>query len=126
MARTRNDAAIRALIEARVAQLEIEIRAKLGDAANVSEVLERTDDHGDQSVADDTATSDIADVQRDIQEQIDAAAALRRLDDGSYGECIDCGEDIPEARLAAQPLASRCLACQARAEHMSGVRHTTL
>jgi RNA polymerase-binding transcription factor DksA len=126
MVRSYDAAAIRTLIEARVAQLEIEIRAKLGEAADMSSVLERTDDHGDQSVADDAATTDIADVQRDIEEQIAAAAALKRLDDGSYGLCIDCTEPIPPARLSAQPLASRCLVCQTRAEHMSGVRHTSL
>ena len=37
--------------------------------------------------------------------------ALQRLDNGSYGRCVECGEDIPEGRLKAIPYAARCLAC---------------
>ena len=35
-------------------------------------------------------------------------AALKRIDDGAYGECIDCGTDIPFDRLQALPFALRC------------------
>lgn len=35
-------------------------------------------------------------------------AALKRLDDGGYGECVDCGMQIPFARLEALPFALRC------------------
>ena len=42
--------------------------------------------------------------------------ALRRIDDGSYGSCLDCGEDIAEARLQAQPWASLCIDCQSARE----------
>jgi len=35
-------------------------------------------------------------------------AALRRLDEGVFGECIDCGDDIPVERLEALPFALRC------------------
>jgi DnaK suppressor protein len=37
--------------------------------------------------------------------------ALRRLDEGSYGTCEQCGAPIPAARLAARPFARRCVAC---------------
>lgn len=43
-------------------------------------------------------------------------AAIARIDDGSYGVCIACGEDIAERRLAAQPTALRCVPCEAAAE----------
>jgi DnaK suppressor protein len=36
-------------------------------------------------------------------------AALKRIEDGTYGKCIDCGEPIPEKRLEAIPWASRCV-----------------
>jgi DnaK suppressor protein len=39
--------------------------------------------------------------------------ALRRVDDGSYGECQDCGEPIDERRLFAMPATPFCTACQA-------------
>ncbi|MEU0521307.1 TraR/DksA family transcriptional regulator [Streptosporangium sp. NPDC006007] len=42
--------------------------------------------------------------------------ALRRLDDGVYGRCADCGHPVPEGRLQARPEAARCLQCQSRRE----------
>ena len=41
-------------------------------------------------------------------------AALARLDDDTYGQCVDCGHEIPEGRLEARPEAARCVACQAK------------
>jgi DnaK suppressor protein len=38
--------------------------------------------------------------------------ALEKIDDGTYGICIDCGNDISEKRLNSFPDASRCLVCQ--------------
>ena len=40
--------------------------------------------------------------------------ALRRIQDGSYGKCADCGKPIPEGRLEARPEAARCVACQSK------------
>jgi DnaK suppressor protein len=39
-------------------------------------------------------------------------AALRRLEDGTYGDCFECGEEIAEARLRALPFAVRCKDCE--------------
>ncbi len=44
------------------------------------------------------------------------AAALKRLDDGIYGECLECAEPIGEARLAFDPAAALCINCAAIAE----------
>ena len=38
-------------------------------------------------------------------------AALRRMDDGEFGECAECGEPIPEKRLEIDPTALVCVAC---------------
>lgn len=43
-------------------------------------------------------------------------AALQRIEDGSYGECAECGTEIAVARLQAAPQALRCVACQERHE----------
>jgi DnaK suppressor protein len=43
-------------------------------------------------------------------------AALERIEDGSYGTCSSCGEEIPRARLEANPWASLCIDCKRRAE----------
>jgi DnaK suppressor protein len=39
-------------------------------------------------------------------------AALKRIEAGTYGRCVACGIDIPQARLSAAPEAARCLPCQ--------------
>lgn len=49
------------------------------------------------------------------REQLAAVeAALRRLDDGSYGVCQRCGQQIGDGRLAARPAALTCVRCAAR------------
>jgi DnaK suppressor protein len=42
--------------------------------------------------------------------------ALTRLDQGSYGECADCGEDVPFERLKLEPHTLRCVDCESRRE----------
>ena len=39
--------------------------------------------------------------------------ALRRLDDGEYGYCLECGNEIPTKRLEIDPSASHCVKCAA-------------
>jgi DnaK suppressor protein len=46
----------------------------------------------------------------------DVRAALARMDDGSYGMCEQCGNEIGFSRLQARPEAPLCIACQTRAE----------
>jgi DnaK suppressor protein len=43
-------------------------------------------------------------------------AALERLEAGTYGRCIECGQSIPEKRLEAIPWAARCLKDEAALE----------
>jgi RNA polymerase-binding transcription factor DksA len=38
-------------------------------------------------------------------------AALARIEDATYGECLNCGEKISEARLDAVPHATLCIKC---------------
>jgi DnaK suppressor protein len=42
--------------------------------------------------------------------------ALSRIDEGSFGECVTCGEEINARRLEAIPWASNCLHCQEAVE----------
>jgi RNA polymerase-binding transcription factor DksA len=44
------------------------------------------------------------------------AAAVERIDAGTFGRCEGCGEEIPRARLDALPYARRCIRCAAKAE----------
>jgi RNA polymerase-binding transcription factor DksA len=50
--------------------------------------------------------------------------AMHRLAQGQYGECLDCEERIPAARLRALPFAVRCIACQER--HERGLKHRSV
>jgi RNA polymerase-binding transcription factor len=43
-------------------------------------------------------------------------AALRRIDEGTYGVCSSCGKPIPEDRLEALPWATLCIDCQRERE----------
>jgi DnaK suppressor protein len=42
-------------------------------------------------------------------------AALRRVDEGTYGLCEHCGQPIAAGRLEARPMATTCMACASRA-----------
>jgi RNA polymerase-binding protein DksA len=46
----------------------------------------------------------------------DVADALQRIEDGNYGKCETCGEDIPKKRLEVFPAAKRCVECESRFE----------
>lgn len=43
-------------------------------------------------------------------------AALRQIEEGIYGDCFDCGDEISDARLRALPFAVRCRDCEAARE----------
>jgi RNA polymerase-binding protein DksA len=43
-------------------------------------------------------------------------AALQRIEDGTYGICSNCGDEIPRERLEANPWASLCIDCKRKAE----------
>ena len=56
-------------------------------------------------------------LEQDLQASLDEVdAALQRLVDGTYGSCVDCGQPIPDQRLAALPASARCIECQSTAE----------
>ncbi len=38
--------------------------------------------------------------------------ALIKIEDGTYGECVDCGENIRTLRLLANPTSMKCICCQ--------------
>jgi DnaK suppressor protein len=52
------------------------------------------------------------DAARGRLRQVDEA--LQRMDEGTYGICVDCGEEINPARLEARPLSIRCVECASR------------
>lgn len=58
----------------------------------------------------------LGDREREKIRNIDEA--LARLDDGEYGICEDCEEEIPIGRLKAMPFARLCVKCKADLEKL--------
>lgn len=79
-------------------------------------------DSAELSAADVVLDVDRAEIDRDMTELNAIDAALRRIDDHSYGVCISCKAPIEPARLAKTPEAPRCLACQREAERRGAGR----
>ncbi|MGB5081980.1 MAG: TraR/DksA family transcriptional regulator [Burkholderiales bacterium] len=109
------------------------LQRQLGERSSVlrneiASALRRSDDPGaaalanhleeidDEAVADLETGIEIAEIERDMRELRRAKDALRRLHSPEFGICADCGAEIPFARLSAEPTATRCLACQTKAE----------
>ena len=74
----------------------------------------------DDAIADVVAESDVATLGAELAELREILRAKRRIAEGSYGKCTDCGGAISGARLDAHPTAERCIACQSAYETASG------
>ena len=87
-----------------------------------STLEEMTDSHSPYADPSDRATAEsdrsftlrIRDRERKLITKIQDA--LKRMDDGEYGICEECGEDISLARLKARPVTTLCVSCKARQE----------
>ncbi len=94
--------ALRARLEAlthRVDDLEAELRQPL-DADFEEQAVDLQDDEAIAAL-ENAGRGEIARIR----------AALARLDDGTYGTCVTCGDSIAPARLAAVPTAMQCAGC---------------
>ncbi|KUO49166.1 MAG: hypothetical protein APF78_00155 [Sphingomonadales bacterium BRH_c3] len=93
------------------------LRARLDDLLQRAEVIEDDLRHPldadweEQAVdlADDEALEGVDTVLRDEIHQI--RLALLRIENGTYGTCAICGEEISRERLEARPIATRCINC---------------
>lgn len=107
------------VLTARYQQLINEVRQALGQdgVQHFADFAEAGgSDQGDESVADALADFAAARVDRQINEMREIEAARKRIRQGDYGICTDCGEDIRFERLLAYPAALRCVACQQQYE----------
>jgi DnaK suppressor protein len=62
--------------------------------------------------------------ERESQMVADIDQALMRIDEGTYGVCVRCGQPIDERRLEAMPTARYDAACQAAIEASRGMNDT--
>ncbi len=101
-----------------VSQMQQEIRDGAGAAQGERSdmPLEHLADRGSDNYARDLMLGMIQDSEAEI---IDIDRALEKLDEGTYGVCEGCGEDIPAARMKAIPFASLCLDCKQIEEQQS-------
>lgn len=109
---------LRERLESRLRELEgsvatLESEGPVDDSAELS--------HYDQHPADAASTLSEADREEALKENArmqveDVRAALARMDAGTYGRCVDCGQALPEERLEARPEAARCVTDQSRHE----------
>ncbi len=83
--------------------------------------FERAMDAGDLSVVDLLESVDVQRVNIRQQELRRLLEAERKLHEGTYGICEECGGEISEARLAALPFSVLCVRCQEKLEN-EGVR----
>lgn len=70
--------------------------------------IDRSDTEGDPE-----ARALLGTVQRRMSQAKDA---LSRIEQGKYGICADCDKPIENERLVLQPVATRCISCQSKAE----------
>lgn len=95
-------------------------------------ILRHLEDLSDTSVADiDTPSGDSVDLaaleinqnslvkvgKRELNHLKKIDAALQKMEDGTYGECESCGEQIAVARLLARPVAQLCIDCKTAQEN---------
>ena len=78
-------------------------------------------DEGDKALSDlaEETGFTLVDLRRDTLEKIDHA--LKKLEEGTYGICEDCGNDISEQRLKALPFAVHCVECKQRHEELEQI-----
>jgi len=110
----------------RRAELVGEIESRLADAKTerVAPDAVSSTDGGDKALLEAASGLDLAIVRRDTDELRAVERALTRMDDGAFGECIDCGNAIAPERLQAHPAAVRCASCQTEIERRSGATYT--
>ena len=108
-------------LDARRAEL-LELRERILRAAH--DIVEDDTDEGELSnAAGDQHLADHATemVDREVDESLEENAeqivyeidrALAKIDDGTYGHCARCGQEIPAERLDAVPYATLCVSCK--------------
>jgi DnaK suppressor protein len=91
------------------------------DHSNALSGGEGVPDSGDSSMLDVNKSTafDLGERELHLIEEIDRA--LRRIDEGTYGQCVRCGKPIDEQRLEAMPTATVDTECQASIEAAQGV-----
>jgi DnaK suppressor protein len=100
----------RAILTAKIAELERFTGQREGIA------IERSADQFDEIQAAAERTLAVSNLDRESIQLRNVRAAMHRIQDGSFGTCQECDEDIHPKRLAAVPWAALCIHCQKAAD----------
>ena len=90
---------------------KIELSAELAKARNAEE---ETNEESTQDIADKAVSSYTREFLYSLTDG--ERTVLLRIDDGTYGFCLNCGTQMSDKRLAAVPWAPHCVDCQELAE----------
>jgi DnaK suppressor protein len=92
-----------------------------GEGAGTTSEISHVDQHpGDTANELTDADSQNAMLENTAGQRAEVVAALARIEDGTYGRCVDCGRPIPDARLEVRPEAARCVEDQEKHEATTG------
>ena len=103
---------LRKMLEDRRRELLNEVQGRIRDVRSEGSKDRDVLDQGESSEVDIQEDIEFALIQMKSETLTKIDAALRRLEDGTYGDCFECGEQISEARLRALPFAVRCKDCE--------------
>jgi RNA polymerase-binding protein DksA len=121
-------AQIAALLDEREKALRDDLQRDEDKNENFRDVASEAPDPGDASFASLEQDLENAAATRDAAELRSIDGARERIQNGTYGQCINCETEIPFERLLAQPTAERCAPCQDMYEktHMDARRGATM
>ena len=105
---------LRRMLEERQQEIASELHDKMRDARSEGFAGKTGDvlDAGESSETDIQEDIEFALIQMKAETLNKIAEALTRLEDGAYGYCFECGEEISQPRLRALPFAVRCKDCE--------------
>jgi DnaK suppressor protein len=109
--RSRTDE-LRKMLEDRLYELRRDVHGRMRDARVDSFNERQVIDQGETSELDIQGELEFALIQMKAETLNKIDAALRRLDEGTYGSCFECGSEIAATRLRALPFAVRCKDCE--------------
>jgi len=105
----------RRALEDELARTQARLAALTGDHTAIVEASvgsNADDEHDPEGATIAFERSQVESLVRQAQDHmVEVEAALRRVDDATYGVCERCGRQIPCARLEARPVARRCVGC---------------
>ena len=110
-------ALLESALKSRQRELDRQLADHQGGLSRAEHARERlNEDSDDISHREADRELDMAMNDRELNELGAVSAALRRLQEGRYGLCTDCGEGIAFDRLKVEPWALRCIDCEGRRE----------